>query len=203
MKPNLDIRKWDDYTAFGISAIFSPYIMAVFFIVLLTYNYADDLSQFLPWVLTFLIFGTIIPGFYVLWLIEAGKIRDIHIPELKERRIPFLIAGISSVVGAVLLMSLGAAKAVIVMAVTYSVNALVVALITQYWKISIHMTMLTSIITVAVIVFGPVYAWFYFLLVPLAWSRVHRKKHTLLQVTVGAVLSFLLTGLVFWGYGYF
>jgi len=202
MKTNLDIRKWDDYAAFGISAIFSPYIMAVFFIVLLTYNYADDLSQFLPWVLTFLIFGTIIPGFYVLWLIEAGKIHDIHIPDLKERRIPFLIAGISSIIGAILLMYLGAAKPVIVMAVTYALNALVVAMITQYWKISIHMTMLTSIITVAVIIFGFSCVWFYFLLVPLAWSRVHRKKHTILQVTLGAVLAFILTGLVFWGYGY-
>lgn len=203
MKNNLSIKKWDDYVAFGVSAIFSPYIMAVFFIVLLTYNYADDLSQFLPWVLTFLIFGTIIPGFYVLWLIETEKIRDIHIANLEERRVPFLIAGISSVIGAVLLMSLGAAKPVIVMAVTYALNALVVALVTQYWKISIHMAMLTSIITVAVIIFGPIYVWFYFLLIPLAWSRVHRKKHTVLQATAGTILAFILTALVFWGYGYF
>ena len=203
MNTNLNIKKWDDYVAFFVSAILSPYIMAVFFVVFLTYNYSQSLSQFLPWVLTFLLFGTIIPGVYVLWLIETEKVRDIHIADLGERRVPFLIAGISSVIGAILLMYLNAARPVIVMAVTYAVNALVVALITQYWKISIHMVMLASIITVAVIIFGGVYAWFYFLLVVLAWSRVHRKKHTILQVTAGAILAIILTAIVFWAYGYF
>jgi len=95
---------------------------------LLTYNYSQNLSQFFPWVLIFLGFGTIIPGFYVLWLMETGKVRDIHISDPKERRVPFMIAGISSVIGALLLMFLGAARPVIVMAVTYAANALAVAL---------------------------------------------------------------------------
>lgn len=203
MKPRLDIRKWDDYLAFGVSALLSPYILAVLFVVLLTYTYSQNMSQFLPWVLTFLFFGIIVPGIDVLWLIETGKIRDIHISELKERKIPFLIAGISSVIGAILLMYLHAARPVVVMAVTYAVNALAVAFVTQYWKISIHMALLTSVITVAMIIFGPIYAWFYFLLIPLAWSRVHRKRHTILQAAAGAALAFIITGLVFWGYGYF
>jgi membrane-associated phospholipid phosphatase len=152
--------------------------------------------------LTFLIFGTLIPGFYVLWLMETEKIRDIHMADLNERKVPFLITGISSVIGALLLMYLHAARPVIVIAVAYATNALAVALITQYWKISIHMAMLSSIITVTVIIFGPVWAWAYFLLILLGWSRVHRKKHTVLQVTAGAALAFLLTAMVFGIYGY-
>ncbi|AKM82123.1 TPA: hypothetical protein DD449_03410 [Candidatus Berkelbacteria bacterium] len=206
MKENVkgkQFKTWEDFLAFGISAIFSPYVVAVLFVVLLTYNYSQNLSQFLPWVLTFLVFGIIIPGIYVLWLMETEKIHDIHISDRNERKIPFLIAGISSTIGAVLLIILGAARPVIVMAVTYAVNALAVAVITAYWKISIHMALLTSIITVAVILFGYNFAWFYFLLLPLAWSRVHRKKHTILQALAGSLLAFILTAVVFWGFKYF
>lgn len=202
MKEEVKIKTWEDYVAFGISAIFSPYIMAVIFAVFLTYKYSQNMAQFLPWVLTFLIFGTIIPGFYVLWLMETEKIRDIHISDPKERRIPFLIAGISSIIGAVVLVFLGAAKPVIVMGVIYAVNAFTVALITYYWKISIHMVMLAAVVTVAVIIFGGTWAWLYLFLIPLAWSRVHRKRHTILQATAGALLAFVLTTAVFWGFGY-
>ena len=197
------IKTFSDYIAFGVSAVFSPYITATVFIVLITYFYAQSLSQFLPWVLTFLFFAVIVPGMYLLWLIEIKKITDIHIAERKDRKWPFLVGGISALIGAMVLICLGAAKPVQVIGVTYAVNALAVAFVTLFWKISIHTALFSAVATISVIIFGPFYFWLYLLLIPLIWSRIHRGRHTILQTLAGALMAFVLTAATFWIFGYF
>jgi len=202
MKEKIKFDKFDDYLAFLISTILSPYISATVFIVIITYAYSQNLTQFLPWMGTFFLFAILIPGIYVLWLIEIGKISDIHISDQNERKIPFIVAGVSSLIGVVLLVVLQAARPVIMIAVAYAVNAMMVAIITQFWKISIHTALFSSVATIAVIVFGPRFVWLYLLLLPLSWSRVHRHRHSLLQVVAGALLAFVLTTATFWAFGY-
>jgi hypothetical protein len=203
MKEEPKIKTFSDYLAFGISAVFSPYITAAVFIVIVIYFYAQSLSQFLPWVVTFLFFAIIVPGMYLLWLIEIKKITDVHLADRKDRKWPFLLAGVSSLIGAVILIFLGAARPVIVIGTTYAINAMVVALITLFWKISIHTALFSAVATIAVIVFGSAFWWLYLILVPLGWSRIHRHRHTVWQAVAGALLAFVLTAAVFWLFGYF
>lgn len=195
-------RTLPDILAFLISAVFSPYTTALVFIIIITYNSSRDIRQFLPWMVTFLLFAIVIPGLYVLWQVEIGKISDLHISNQHQRKRPFVIAAVSAVVGLAILIILGAARPVIVVAVTYSVSALVVALITQFWKISIHTALFSSIATVILILYGVSFWWLYLILFPLAWSRIHRKRHTLLQATAGMLVGFVLTSAVFWAFGY-
>ena len=202
MNEQVKVRKFEDYIAFIISTILSPYISATAFIIIVTYAYSQNLTQFLPWMGTFFLFAILIPAIYVLWQMEIGKIADIHISDQHERKIPFFVAGISSIIGMIILIALQAAKPVIVIAVAYAVNALAVAIVTQFWKISIHTALFSSVCTVAIIIFGWHFAWLYLLLLPLAWSRVHRHRHTLLQVVAGALLAFVLTIATFWAFGY-
>lgn len=203
MKEEPKIKTFSDYLAFGISAIFSPYITAAVFIVIVIYSYAQSLSQFLPWVVTFLFFAVIVPGTYLLWLLETKKITDVHLADRKDRKWPFLLAGVSSLIGAVILIFLGAARPVIVIGVTYAINAMVVAIVTLFWKISIHTALFSAVATIAVIVFGSAFWWLYLILLPLGWSRIHRHRHTILQAVAGALLAFVLTAAVFWLFGYF
>lgn len=203
MKEAPPVKTFSDYLAFGISAIFSPYITAAVFIVIVIYSYSQSLSEFLPWVATFLFFAIIIPGMYLLWLLESKKIADIHLADRKERKWPFLLGGISAFVGAAILILLGAARPIIVIGVTYAINAMVVALITLFWKISIHTALYSAVATITVIVFGSSFWWLYLILIPLSWSRIHRHRHTVLQATAGALLAFVLTAAVFWAFGYF
>lgn len=191
-----------DYVAFGISAIFSPYVAATFFIILVVYNYAQDLNQFLPWMLTFFLFTIVLPGFYILWLMEAKKITDIHMSNANDRKNPVIVAAIFSVLGAVILFSLHAARPVVVISVIYALNSVVIAIVTQWWKISIHTGMFASIATIATIIFGLRFWWLYLLLIPLAWSRIYRKKHTIWQTIMGAAATSLITLLTFWVFGY-
>jgi len=203
MKEEPQIKTFSDYLAFGISAIFSPYITAAVFIIIVIYSYSQSLSEFLPWVVTFLFFAVIIPGMYLLWLLETKKITDIHLADRKERKWPFLLGGISAFAGAAILIIMQATRPIIVIGVTYAVNAMVVALITLFWKISIHTALFSAVATITVIVFGSSFWWLYLILIPLSWSRIHRHRHTVLQATAGALLAFVLTAAVFWLFGYF
>lgn len=191
-----------DFIAFAISAFFSPYVTSLVFIILIAYHYSRDLGQFLPWMVTFVLFAVIIPGFYVLWLFESRKIRDIHISETRDRKVPFLLAGLSSIVGAVLLFILDAARPVEVVGAAYAVNVVFVALITQVWKISIHTALYSAVATISVILFGAGFWWLYLMLIPLAWSRIHRRRHTIWQAVAGSLIAFVLTAAVFWVFGY-
>lgn len=203
MSKEPEMKDFSDFLAFGVSAVFSPYIMATVFIILITYSYAQSLSQFLPWVVTFLFFAVIVPGMYLLWLIETKKITDLHIAERAERKWPFLVGGISALVGAMVLIFMGAARPVVVIGVTYAVNALAVAFVTLFWKISIHTALFSAVATISVIIFGSFYWWLYLLLIPLIWSRIHRGRHTILQTVAGALMAFVLTAATFWAFGYY
>jgi len=202
IKQNRDSRSLWDYLAFGISTIFSPYITAAIFILLITYSYSKNLQQFLPWMGIAFLFAIIIPGVYVLWLIEKRDIHDIHLSIHSQRKVPFIVAGISATLGAIALAAIGAAKPVVVMGVVYAVNAVTVGLLTLFWKVSIHTALYSSVVTVIIILFGIQYAWLYLILIPLCWSRIHRHRHNLNQVIGGAMISFVLTSLVFWLFGY-
>ncbi len=129
-------------------------------------------------------------------------IYDIHISNLKDRKIPFMVAGISATIGALALFLIDAAKPVVVMGVAYAVNAIAIGILTLYWKISVHTALFSSIVTVIIILFGIQYAWLYLFIVPLAWSRIHRHRHSLNQAIGGAMITFALTSIVFWLFGY-
>lgn len=195
-------RQASDSLAFVISALFSPYVTAIVFITLISYYYAKNLAQFLPWMLTFSFFGVIIPGFYVLWLLETRKIQDIHISNHHDRKVPFLLAGLSSLLGALMLFLLDAVRPVTVIAVAYAVNVIAVGLLTLFWKISIHTALFSSVATIIVMLFGPGFWWLYLILIPLAWSRIHRKRHTIWQAVAGSLIAFVLTSATFWFFGY-
>ncbi len=202
MEENYPHRKFWDILAFGISAIFSPYVTAAIFILLITYTYAQNVREFLPWIGIAFLFAILIPASYIIWLIERKHVRDIHLSDHSERKIPFLVTGISAVLGAAALAIIGAAKPVVLMGVAYAVNAVAVGILTLFWKISVHTALFSSVVTVIVILYGPQYAWAFLLLIPLAWSRVYRQRHRLDQVIGGALIAFVLTSLVFWLFGY-
>lgn len=202
MNPSPRLRKIYDYLAFGISALFSPYLTAAIFILTITYIYARDLREFIPWMGIAFLFAIIIPGSYVLWLIEKRDIHDIHLAIHSQRKVPFIVAGISATLGAIALSLVGAAKPVVVMGVAYATNAMAVGILTLFWKVSIHTALFSAISTVIVILFGIQFAWAYLLIIPLAWSRIYRQRHSLNQVIGGAIIAFVLTSLVFWLFGY-
>jgi hypothetical protein len=75
----------------------------------------------------------------------------------------------------------------------YFVNAIVMLIITFYWKISIHAVGVTGPITALVFQLGAKMLPFFLLMLPVAWARIELKAHDKKQVAAGAILSSFLT----------
>ena len=81
------------------------------------------------------------------------------------------------------------------------VIGLVVAGISSYWKISLHM-LGTSVFVTTILLYNTRHWWPVILLVPLiAWARLRLHRHTPLQLLAGFILGASVTWLVFRVYG--
>jgi len=191
-----------DATAFLISVAFSPYLVTVIFISIVSYLYAANLEQFLPGILIGLLFIVVIPLGYSFWLLENKKIADIHLSDHQERKFPFTVGAASSVIGAVILFIFQLPTPILAVASAYALNAVIICLITWQWKISIHSAFFTASVLIVMLLFGSKFWSLFLFWIPLAWARIHRRKHTAEQVLAGAVVAVLVTFVVFHFFGY-
>ncbi len=191
-----------DVAAFLISAVFSPYLVSVLFILIISFIYADSLREFLPWILISLFFIAIIPASYIFWLVEKKRVSDIHLSNHKDRKIPFLISASSALMGVIILYFCGAATPILAVTLAYALNVTILFIITLFWKISIHSALFANLIFVCIVLFGDKYWPLFFLWIPLAWARVHRRKHTPEQVLFGALIAICVTAIVLYSFGY-
>ena len=196
------MKKFLLFLSFGISLLFSPYLIFLTFFSALSFIFAKDLRQFLPSLLVGFLFLALIPGAYILWGLETKAIYDLHISHLKERKWPFIIIAISALVGSIIFYYLDVKQPILVLATAYTVNAALIAVITLFWKISIHMALFSGMVTVLIMLFGIQFWPFYLFLLPLGWARVYRKNHTLAHIFLGAVLGFAVTLLIYYFFGY-
>ena len=60
-------------------------------------------------------------------------------------------------------------------------------------KLSIHLSVVTISATLVVFFLGFDFIWLYGLLIPLAWARLYREKHTIVEVLTGIAVSLLVT----------
>jgi membrane-associated phospholipid phosphatase len=188
--------------AFLISVAFSPYLLSVLFFVIISFLFANNLESFIPALLIGLIFIVVIPIGFSLWQLETKKISDIHLAVHEQRKIPFTVSAVSSIIGVIILYCLKVPDKILVVAMIYTANVIVTAIITWKWKISIHATFLVSSVLIIMFFWGAKFWPLFFLLIPVAWARIYRKRHTPMQILVGAVLSFIVTYLVFHYFGY-
>jgi membrane-associated phospholipid phosphatase len=76
-------------------------------------------------------------------------------------------------------------------------SALVVQIITMYWKISTHALGITAPLVASLYLFGREPLPFFVLIPIVCWARVYLKAHTILQVIAGTALGALSTVIFF------
>ncbi len=182
-------------------ASFPPLVATVFFMFLIFW-YSSDLSQGLQWMIAmapFLIFAPLI--FFIVSL-KLGWISDIDLSNRKERPAFLAVFITTLLIANVVLYMFNVPEKFLVYALSGLVVTVTTAIITLFWKISYHTTVTTSVVTAIVILGGLKFAWLFLLIIPVAWSRVALKKHTFWQVVFGALVSFLITYIIFYLFGY-
>lgn len=140
------------------------------------------------------LFGAVIPFFYLLHLLRKEKVTAIDVPLRDQRTVPYLVSALIYLGGFAALVMVGSSVAVYALMFCYVSNTLVISLINTKWKISAHAMGASGPLTALIVTFGWQLAPVLLLTVVIAWARVELKAHTRAQVAVGTLLGIFLTG---------
>lgn len=163
--------------------------LATFIPLILKFGGADKWSLF--YITAF--FGSVLPMVGVFAMLKNGVISDLYATKRTERFVPFLSSIISYMLGAVVLVYMKAPAAITALMATYIVNGIVLVMITTKWKISIHASGVTSPVTALVYLMGSRLMPLFLIFLPVAWARLELKAHSKMQLTMGALVSGILT----------
>jgi membrane-associated phospholipid phosphatase len=179
-----------------ISTILAPAPISLPLIVLVALYHAQNTPLALLYALITLLFLSIGPFIYILIAVRLGKISDVDVSRRTERAGPFLF-GISSVlVGWLVLIILQGPKNLQTALIITAVSGIVMMVTTLWWKISIHASSLGGAATMLTVFYGAIMLPTFLLLILVSWSRVVLRRHTVLQVVAGSLVSIALTLLI-------
>jgi membrane-associated phospholipid phosphatase len=133
----------------------------------------------------------------VAYSVKIGR-TDLDISDRNKRTPIFVISVIAYALGVMVFWAAGN-KIMFVLSVAYLCVGFALMLITLAWKISAHAAATAGMATALWLVFGlwmlPVYVF----VILTIWARVRLGAHTILQALAGAILSIVITALVFLG----
>lgn len=186
---------WRARLAWLLSGLLSPFVLVPFFAALVIFELTETRWEFLH--LYALCVGCTagFPAVYIGWNVYVGRITDMHVRLLEQRKGPFAAGLVGLGVQAVALWAVQAPYPLQVYALSVFLGGAVFAKISLSWKISVHTGGLGACLAGALVILGwsP---WWLLLQIPLIWARAQRKRHHLAQGVSGAVLGFFPIWLV-------
>ena len=177
-----------------ISIVCLPPLMAIATIVALSSHAIADPAEAARVALVSTIFVAVIPCAYVAYLLRGGKIDGGLDLALREERLrPYLVGAASNILGLLALVLLSAPQTVSLLVLAYATNSLLMAAITQRWKISAHAAGTAMPLTALISAFGAGALPLAVIVPVVCWARVRARMHTVAQVAAGALLGFSMT----------
>lgn len=115
----------------------------------------------------------------------------------KEKRIkPYFLSIASYLAGSAVFLYFGN-HIMFFTSFTYFMVTLFMMMINFRCKISIHAAGVAGPVTALVYLFGPRFAFFYLLILPVAYSRYKLKSHSKFQLALGVLTAVFITGLTY------
>jgi membrane-associated phospholipid phosphatase len=179
-----------------ISAALHPLLTpAVGFLMLITTNERLNLTEKVISTAIAVSFSCLFPIASLWYLLQKGTVESIDVVVREQRPWPLTLASVNYFVGFLLLSSVQAPELVQGLMFCYGTNTLVVALITFWWKVSVHTTVMSALLVALTYSFGPWVLPFFLLVSLVGISRVVLNRHTVSQVIVGGLLGLVLTAI--------
>ena len=175
-----------------ISIIFHPFAITPLVFMILCFD-EKSLFKHLNTLAVALTFSTFIPFITFIFLKKVKLISDYNISRKEERIKPLLISSFYFLLG-FLLLSYSNSKAIIQgLMFCYCLNTIFTAIITKFWKISLHAISIAGPLT-ALWINGLNYPiTMLLIIIVVCLSRFILGAHTLPQVIAGASFAFILT----------
>jgi len=176
--------------AWLLSGLLSRFVLVPFFSVFFVLAVSENRWEFLKVYLFCVGCSAGVPAVYIGYNVYSGKITDMHVKLLNQRRGPFRAGMFGLACQAIGLWGIGAPRVLVVYAVSIFISSLLFATISERWKISVHTGVLGTLLAGALVIlhWSP---WWLLLQGPLIWARAHRKRHHARQGLGGALLGFL------------
>lgn len=188
---------WQARTAWLLSGLLSPFVLVPLFAALVILEVTAGRDEFLRLYLFCVLCTAGIPALYIGYHVWSGRITDMHVQLLEQRRGPFLagLTGLAFQAAGLWLMQ--APYPLALYATAVFLNGAVFAAISERWKISVHTGGLSACLAGAIVIlqWSP---WWLLLQVPLVWARAQRQRHRPSQGVGGAVLGFLPVWGILW-----
>ncbi|GAA2886399.1 hypothetical protein Acy02nite_41610 [Actinoplanes cyaneus] len=180
-----------------VSEVLAPAVLVAALLVTVGWHAGEEPGVSRWWGLPGAIFAAVIPLGYVLHGVRTGRLTDHHIPDRAARRLPLLFGIASLGAGLIVLVLLGAPREVLALLVAGGSGLVIFALVTHWWKMSIHAGVAAGALATLTAIYGPVALLGAPLVVLGGWARVRLTAHTPAQVVVGALAGALVAGTIF------
>jgi membrane-associated phospholipid phosphatase len=174
-----------------ISIVLSPVTISLPFITLVAlYSHESNALISAALTLFFLSFG---PMLYIILGVRSGKFTDVDVSVRSQRTGPFLFIIVSSLFGFFVLNKIHGSKNLESVLLITAISGIILMIITFWWKVSMHASSLSGAITMLSILYGKIMLPAFLLVLLVSWSRVVLRRHTIAQVTVGSLMSIILS----------
>lgn len=183
-----------------ISRVFDPMVEIPLLMAATAYIALTNGARFRFLILLGIVNG-LFPALFVLFGLKTGRISDIDMTKRSERVGPYVFTLICHFFSLIYALMIGKTFLAAILAVFWGL-AVIFALVTIRWKISVHTGVNAALVAFANHFYGwNNYWWLLIVLVLVLWSRVSMKKHTLAQAIVGAIVALVWVelGLRFFG----
>lgn len=194
---------WFRGVAQSLSWALHPFVLPIYLLLLLFSQtafarFSTPLQIYL--IGSVLLYGVVLPFFFILLLRIRGRLTNFRIEEQRERILPLMIGAICYMLCAVTIGRIESADFLRKFMVAAGCCELMCALVTMRWKISLHLTGMGSAVALLVVMnLLALPRMFVPLLVTigasglLASARLYLGRHTPLQVAAGFVGGFVLS----------
>lgn len=196
------LKTWKDKLAFIISLVLSPFVLAPVFLCILCAKFSTSTQDFIKYLGITVFFSTVVPLLNACIAVKLKLITDIHVADLKQRKEPFVVGLISMLMGTGTLYLVKAPMEFVHLGIVMTGIGIIFFLVSLYWKISMHLAIMTGMITTLAILVDVQYGAALFLLPALIWARIYRKRHSFYQGLAGILLAFAGTFILFKLLGY-
>lgn len=182
-------------TARVITEVANPVVPVLIICVLCGVHGAESLRAGIAWGLAAGLFCAVIPFVVIEIGVRRRGFSDRHVTRREERRGAYLLGLGSVLCGAAAMVVLDAPALLVRALVTMILGLVVCAAVTALGpKVSLHMFCSTALGVFAALLLSP---WWLLvlpaLLPPVAWSRLHLRQHSPLEIVLGAVLGAAVT----------
>jgi len=180
-----------------VAAALTPANVVLALMAYLAIKYSSSLAAGLLWWLAALVLVVGVPYLILFRALRKGSADDRQVVKRSQRPVLMASAAVAVAVALVVLYVAGAPRPLVWLIFAMVCGLVAMGLTTLKWKASMHMAVAAGVVAVLLIenlVAGLVAALF---LPVLAWARWKDGRHSLPQLVGGAVIGFLVAGLVY------